>query len=88
MEFIFRYLVEAILVDSLHLPCIKGFTDKDKANEFYNDTIRGKLNHYKTEKIEINSNLNNDVVKAVKLIDRDNGKHYATLIFRDIKELI
>lgn len=88
MEFVFRYLVEAILVDSFHLPCIKGFTDKDKANEFYNDTIRGKLNHYKTEKITINGNLNNDVVKAVKLIDRDNGKHYATLIFRDLKKLI
>lgn len=88
MEFVFRYLVEAILVDSLHLPCIKGFISKDEANNFYNDTIRGKLNHYKTEKIEVNSHLNKDVVKAVKLIDRDNGKHYATLIFRDIKELI
>ena len=88
MEFIFRYVIEAILEDSIHLPCIKGFVSEDDANKFYNDTIRGKLNHYRTEKITINGNLNNDVIKAVKLIDRDNGHHYATLIFRDLKQLI
>lgn len=88
MEFIFRYIVEAILEDSTHLPCIKGFTSINDAIEFINKTTEGKSNHYRAEEYITNSKLNNDVILCYKLYDKENSKHYATIILRDLKQII
>lgn len=88
MDFIFRYIVEVILVNGRHLPCIKGFTNISDAVEFINAQNEGKQRHYDAKEENVNSNLNKDVILYYKLYDKETKAHYASILLRDLKQLI